>query len=179
MKDERTKATINAIMNRRTVPRQYLSVCKMLDINGMSQYKQVCCSRIADKIDGKHVLLDSISGCDIFVDYVGVIKCEDILAGYIPVETLESYENYMISENEIIEQQNLQIDILQKCGDTELKKILKDPKRYFGNDDETVKKFYALVSAEFKARKKHVRLYYDAVKRIESALFRLKLLTMY
>lgn len=171
--DERTKATVKAIMNRRTVPKQYLSVYKMLDIHGMSQYKQVCCSRIANRIDDDHVLFDFINGCDILLDYLGIIKCEDVLVGYIPVETLEDYQNYMELENEIIQQQNTQIELLQKCPAAELRNIRKNPKKYFGND-ETYKKFFTLVNAECKARKKHIRLYYDAVKRIESALFRLK-----
>ena len=157
MDNGRLETTIQAIMNRQEVPQKRISVKNILSINGMSEYEYICCNRISEHLDDKHVILDIFNNCDIQLDYIGMGKCEYILKGYIPVDILETYEEYVMLENEIIENQNIQIRALRRCTNKELKNVIKEPERYF-EDNNTINMFCRLVSAELKARRLHNRI---------------------
>ena len=85
------KEMIQAIKDRKEIKPQYLSIAKMLELNGMSNYESVCCRRILEYADDRHIMLD-VFHCDGIVDYVGLIACYDILQGYISSEILSGTE---------------------------------------------------------------------------------------
>lgn len=85
-----------AIKDRKVVPPKYISVAKMLELNGMSEYESVCCRRVLDiagDTENKHIILD-IFNCDVLIDDIGLIACYDILQGYISSQKLTEYKTY-------------------------------------------------------------------------------------
>ena len=61
------KEMIQAIKDRKEIKPQYLSIAKMLELNGMSNYESVCCRRILEYADDRHIMLD-IFNCDVLID---------------------------------------------------------------------------------------------------------------
>ena len=52
---------VQAIKDRKLVPHKYISVAKMLELNGMSEYESICCKRILEYADDRHIILDVFS----------------------------------------------------------------------------------------------------------------------
>ena len=82
---------VQAIKDRKLVPHKYISVAKMLELNGMSEYESICCKRILEYADDRHIILDGL-GVDVLLDEVGIIACEDVLKGYISSKILSDYQ---------------------------------------------------------------------------------------
>lgn len=156
--NERTIQAIQAIKNREEIPKKYISASKLLSFNGMSDYKYVCCNRLSEYIDDKHIMIDLFSdnGIDIVLDDIGINECESVLKGYISSEKLQGYRTYIRLENEVIESQNMQIKAIGNCPIKTIKQLLKRPGRYFNNiDKDKVDNFSFMLRTELKARRLH------------------------
>lgn len=151
------KEMIQAIKDRKEIKPKYLSIAKMLELNGMSNYESVCCRRILEYADDRHIMLD-IFNCDVLIDDIGLIACYDILQGYIPSENLSDYKTYTKSLNEVIKSQNKQIKAMRDCPTKSIKEVMKNPARYFNNDAGVSHTFVDMLRLELKARKPINRL---------------------
>ena len=61
------KEMIQAIKDRKEIKPKYLSIAKMLKINGMSNYESVCCKRVLEVVgdaENSHIMLD-VFNCDV------------------------------------------------------------------------------------------------------------------
>lgn len=175
MRDETLVQMLEAIKNRQEIPQKQISVSKLLEVNNMSDYEYVCCNRLTEQIDEKHIMLDLFSGngVDIVLDYVGLIKSENILQGYIPLEKLEAYEEYIHLENSAIESQNTELEIIRGCQTNVIKSTLKSPEKYF-DDVESVNDLLVILRAELKARGLYNRVRLLVGNGIDKMLFWLK-----
>lgn len=151
------KEMIQAIKDRKEIIPKYLSIAKMLELNGMSNYESVCCRRVLEYADDKHIMLD-IFNCDVLIDDIGLIACYDILQGYIPSENLSDYKTYTKSLNEVIKSQNKQIKAMRDCPTKSIKEVMKNPAQYFNNDAGVSHTFVDMLRLELKARKPINRL---------------------
>ena len=154
------KEMIQAIMDRKEIKPKYLSIAKMLKINGMSNYESVCCKRVLEVVgdaENSHIMLD-VFNCDVLIDDIGLIACYDILQGYISSEILSEYKTYTKSLNAIIKSQNKQIKAMRDCPTKDIKVVMKNPASYFDIDAELSKKFVDMLRLELKARKPINRL---------------------
>lgn len=175
MRDETLEKMLEAIKSRKKIPHKQISVLKLLEVNNMSDYEYVCCNRLAEQIDEEHIRLDVFNGngVDIVLDYVGLIKSENILQGYIPLEKLEAYEEYVYLENRAIESQNAELEIIRGCQTNVIKSTLKSPEKYF-DDVESVSDLLAMLRAELKARGLYNRVRSLVSNGIDKMLFWLK-----
>ena len=148
---------VQAIKDRKLVPHKYISVAKMLELNGMSEYESICCKRILEYADDRHIILDVFS-VDVLLDEVGIIACEDVLKGYISSKTLSDYKTYTKSLNEVIKSQNKQIKAMRDCPTKSIKEVMKNPAQYFNNDAGLSHTFVDMLRLELKARKPINRL---------------------
>ncbi|MGN0340148.1 MAG: hypothetical protein ACI4D0_06590 [Lachnospira sp.] len=155
---------VQAIRNRKEIMPTYLSIAKMLDLSGMSEYESICCRRALEFADDKHIMLD-ICTCDVLIDDIGLIACYDILQGYISDEKLLEYKTYSKAINGAIRGKNKQIKAMRDCPTNSIKEVMKNPSQYFGNDAELSQKFVDMLRLELKARKPLNRLRV-AIKRI-------------
>ena len=158
---------VQAIKDRKVVPLKYISVAKMLKLNGMSEYESICCRRVLDiagDTENKHIMLDIFS-CDVLIDDVGLIACYDILQGYISSEKLTEYKTYSEAINGVIRGKNKQIKAMRDCPTKSIKEVMRKPEEYFGNDAELLQKLVDMLRLELKARKPFNRLRI-AIKRI-------------
>ena len=149
-----------AIKDRKEIIPKYLSIAKMLELNGMSNYESVCCKRVLEVVgdaENSHIMLD-VFNCDVLIDDIGLIACYDILQGYISNEILSEYKTYAKSLNAIIKSQNKQIKALRDCPTKNIKEVMKNPAPYFDIDAELSKKFVDMLRLELKARKPINRL---------------------
>lgn len=151
---------IRAIKDRKVVPPKYISVAKMLKLNGMSEYESICCRRIlefAGDTENKHIMLD-IFNCDVLIDDVWLLACYDILQGYISSQKLTEYKTYSKAINGVIRGRNKQIKAMRDCPTKSIKEVMRKPEEYFGNDAELLQKFVDMLRLELKARKPINRL---------------------
>lgn len=156
-----------AIKDRKEIVPTYLSIAKMLNISGMSDYESVCCRRVlevAGDTDNRHIILD-ISNCDVLIDDIGLIACYDILQGYISNEKLSEYKIYSKAINGAIRGKNKQIKAIRDCPTKSIKEVMKNPAQYFNNDAGLSHTFVDMLRLELKARKPVNRLRV-AIKRI-------------
>lgn len=158
------KEMIQAIKDRKEIKPKYLSIAKMLELNGMSNYESVCCRRILEYADDKHIMFD-VFNCDVLIDDIGLIACYDILQGYISSGILSDYKTYTKSLNAIIKSQNEQIKAMRDCPTKSIKEVMKNPAQYFNNDAGLSHTFVDMLRLELKARKPVNRLRV-AIKRI-------------
>lgn len=170
MQDRIEKQTIEAILNRENVPPVLLCLSKILECNGMSNYESVCYNRILKCLDDEHVRIDLFGNGDILFDYIGLIKCEDILLGYISAAELEDYEKFADLENRTVDNQNAIIKSLRRCDRKDIKNLLSDPVKYFGNE-ELANRMLKYLRAELRARKPHYRLLAYIKKRYNKIVF--------
>lgn len=154
MKEEQMKDILQALKNRQEIPKKYMSVGKMLEVNNMENYENVCCNRIAEFFDDEHVLMDLFSdrGLDITLDEEGLNICENVLKGYISNDKLQGYKKYIRLQNEIIESCNVQIRAMWDCPTDVIKKALRNPAKYMDNV-ELAESFKCMLSAELRARR--------------------------
>lgn len=175
MHDETLEKMLEAIKSRKKIPQKQISVSELLEVNNMSEYEYVCCNRLAEQMDEKHIRLDVFSGngVDIVLDYVGLIKSEDVLQGYISLEKLEVYEEYMYEKNKAIESQNTELEMIRGCQTNVIKSTLKSPEKYF-DDVESVSDLLIMLRAELKARGLYNRVRLLVGNGIDKMLFWLK-----
>lgn len=156
---------VQAIKDRKLVPHKYISVAKMLELNGMSEYESICCKRILELYAGdRHIIFDIFS-YDVLLDHIGFMACYDILQGYILSENLSDYKTYIKAVNGAICGKNKQIKAMRDCPTKSIKEVMKNPAPYFDIDAELSKKFVDMIRLELKARKPINRLRV-AIKRI-------------
>ena len=151
---------LQAIKDRKVVPLKYISVAKMLKLNGMSEYESICCRRVlevAGDTENKHIMLD-IFNCDVLIDDIGLIACYDILQGYISSEKLTEYKTYSKAINGVIRGKNKQIKAMRDCPTKSIKEVMKNPAQYFNNDAGVSHTFVDMLRLELKARKPINRL---------------------
>lgn len=141
---------VHAIKDRKNLLSKYLSVSKMLELNGMSNYKRVCCMRILDFADDSHIVFD-IFACDVLIDDVGLSTCYDILQGYISSKNLSDYKIYIEATNKVIQSQNEQLKAMRDCPTKHIKKLLENPSKYFNAELQHI--FADMLQIELKARK--------------------------
>lgn len=127
----------------------------------------------SDEVLNIGINLFSGNGVDIVLDYAGLIKSENILQGYIPLEKLEAYEEYIHLENSAIESQNTELEIIRGCQTNVIKSTLKSPEKYF-DDVESVSDLLVILKAELKARGLYNRVRLLVGNGIDKMLFWLK-----
>lgn len=164
---------VQAIKDRKLVPHKYISVAKMLELNGMSEYESICCKRILGYADDRHIILD-VFGVDVLLDEVGIIACEDVLKGYISSKTLLDYQTYTKATNGVIKSQNTQIKTMRDCQTKTIKIALENPAQYFNGNEELTKTFVEMLQLELKARKPYNKLRVLIKKIIDRAVFYIK-----
>lgn len=170
--DERTATqVVEAIKDRREIPKAYMSIVSMLAINDISDYEFVCCNRLSKFIDDEHIKLDLFSnigdnGIDIMLDDVGISACESVLKGYIPIEKLQGYQKYVFLENEAIKAYNTQIKNIRNVSTVIIKEMLRELEEHI-IDVEAASDLRIMLEAELEARKplkkafKNIRGIYD------------------
>ena len=173
MQDRIEKQTIEAILNREDVPPVLLCLSKILECNGMSNYESVCYNRLLKHLDDEHVRIDLFGNGDILFDYIGLIKCEDVLLGYVPAAELADYEKFSDLENRTVKNQNAIIKSLRGCDRKDIKNLLREPVKYFGNE-ELANRMLKYLRAELRARTLHCRLLTYIKKRYNKIVFRIR-----
>ena len=115
------------IFKRKNIPERLYSMNKILDTYGYGQYAGIACNRIANAnlLDGEHVQIDFIEFPNILVDYHGVIKCEDILLGYIDIKDLSTLEEAMVSNHSLIKLYNNMMEYLRGMSVKDILGIIK------------------------------------------------------
>lgn len=128
------------ILTRQDVPEPMWSVRKLLAAYGYDNYVKIACDRIADSdlIDGEHVQIDFTNCSDLLLDYSGIIKCEDILSGYI--SDMDVLKEYSDSEHEIVINYNTQLAILKNSS---MKNLFKALYEIAKSDSEEFKQHYS------------------------------------
>ena len=153
MKKETVMEMLGCIKLRRELPEPMFSVAKMLEQGEMESYRRICLERIAEAlyIDGNHVILEVVdTEIDISVDRIGIVKCKDILLGYISEETYNYYEEsiFLLSEN--VHGKNRILRTLKRFSREDL---LNGMKEGLSSKDTDQKDIGMLCRAELDARK--------------------------
>ena len=106
---------VKHIKNRTNAKRKMISLESLLNAYGMGMYFVLCGDRIADAelIDGEHVQLNFINPPDLLFDSVGLMRCFDILSGYIDEDDLIRICRFERSNDKITECINKQLDVLR------------------------------------------------------------------
>lgn len=147
---------IKYIRKREEIPRRYYSIKKILQHYDMELYANMCCDRIAEenKIDGEHVMIDFVEIGDILVDWIGVIKCEEIISAYITVKECIIIEELFETEQDVIDAENRTIRLLRSFSTKDINKVLKE-KRIKEIAENTWNEAISLMKEELKARRIH------------------------
>ncbi len=106
---------VKHIKNRTKAERKMISLESLLNAYDMGMYFMLCGDRIADAeyIDGEHVQLNFINPPDLLFDSIGLVRCFDILSGYIDEDELIKLCRIERSRDEITECINKQLDMLR------------------------------------------------------------------
>lgn len=113
------------ILNREDQPLRMYSLKKMLEVNGMRDYYNVCLNRLIDNecIDEEYVLSDYFNKDVAFTDD-GIFICSKILEGYIDKDWLVKEWKELRGINKNIKDMNLCLEAFRKMKLKELWKIL-------------------------------------------------------
>lgn len=153
------KKRLSQIMNRSRVYSPKISLSRLLQSKSMGEYLNVCSNRIADTgfIDGEHVEIDFIHFPDILLDSRGLMRCSDILEGYIDEDSIYSAFEYIRCEEKIAECINDQLEMLRSADMKTLinnaffaRKVLKSEIMTFSDSD--IKEIARLCRAELFGR---------------------------
>lgn len=145
------------LQNRKEIPEELISIEKLLNHYQMQDYLNVCTNRIADAglIDMKHVLMDFDHIGNLAVDFIGLMRCEEILKGYIPEEHFDEIAKNLKELNHATSRENGLIKAIQNMPTKGLKWIIKD----IGyTDDRDEQELIELYKAELQARKFHFKI---------------------
>ena len=106
---------IKHIKNRTKAEKKMISIESLLNAYDMGMYFMLCGDRIADAeyIDGEHVQLNFTNLPDLLFDSVGIMRCFDILSGYIDEDDLIKIYRIERSNDKITQCINNQLDILR------------------------------------------------------------------
>ena len=106
---------IKHIKNRTKAEKKMISLESLLNAYDMGMYFMLCGDRIADAeyIDGEHVQLNFTNLPDLLFDSVGIMRCFDILSGYIDEDDLIKIYRIERSNDKITQCINNQLDILR------------------------------------------------------------------
>lgn len=86
-----------------------------------------------------------------------------MLLGYVPAAKLEDYEKFADLKNRTVDNQNAIINSLRRCDRKDIKNLLSNPIKYFGNE-ELASRMSKYLQTELKAR----TLYYRLLTRIKN-----------
>lgn len=145
------------LQNRKEIPEELISIEKLLSNYNMQDYLNVCTSRIADAgfIDMEHVLMGFDHVGNLVVDFIGLMKCEEILKGYISEEHFDEIAKDMKKRHHITSVENGLIKAIQNMPTKGLKWIIKD----IGHTDDCgEQELIELYKAELQARKLHFKI---------------------
>lgn len=153
MDKERKQQVLNAIKKRESVNKIFLSVRKMLCLNNMEDYANVCISRVLhdEQCDDEFsfVIYDFLND-DIIVDSIGIGRIAYILQGFMDKEKIDEFEEWLSLQNSLVEAQNDQIELLRNASNEVIKKTLSI---YKCANDEEYSDLCELCRAELKSRK--------------------------
>lgn len=131
---------ISAMKRRETLSEPLWRISDILESFNVGLFKRTCCQKILEevRIDSKHVQVDYRYPGEVFIDKVGLMKCEGILGRYLDEEQLEGLEDDLIDTSDIYRNLNVLIDHYLTCS----KKTLKDDLEQYQNikDSEGYKK---------------------------------------
>ena len=114
---------IKHIKDRTKAMKKMISLESLLNAYDMEMYFMLCGDRIAyaGYIDGDHVQLNFINPPDLLFDSVGIMRCFDILSGYIGEDDLIKICRIARSSDKITQCINKQLDILRT---SDIKRLL-------------------------------------------------------
>lgn len=170
------------IFKRENVPEAFYSVSKIVDAYGYGEYANIACDRIADSvlIDDKHVQIDFANFPNILIDYVGIIKCEDILSGYISIGELEKLEEFLYSTHELVIIHNSMLEFLRKMALTDLFKMIKESLTSNVEDVKTMRlRVIKIALAEIASRSIMNKIIQNAINKISILICRIKYREIY
>lgn len=146
-----TDKVLQAIKNRTTVPKNYLSVTKSLEICGMLQYRDLCLDRLAEYLDDEHITVDYFENLDIRCDEIGMEKVKQILEGYLPSEQLENTIEYVRRANALVESQNAMVELVRSYSTKDIRSFIKNYRMVLA-EPEQYENMAVRLRAELKAR---------------------------
>lgn len=138
------------IKSRHDMPEPKIDLAKMLTGNGMGEYVSVCADRIAGAlfIDGNHIGIN-FPKAEIILDKIGLVKCRDILSGYVSKDVLDEYEEAIFYLSEDIAEKNTLLKMLRNFTKKELLNTIEEIVRNKDIDASHA----TLLREELKARK--------------------------
>lgn len=139
------------IKSREPFAEPKISVYDILEHYDMTMYHNICCDRIVDQwqIDEEHIQINYLSFGDLILDYIGLMRCEDILTGYIPEKDFNQIEELFREKRYSVSDKNKMLDIMKDMDIKELKKYVKHPEKYF---DKLSEEMQYMMKAEIRAR---------------------------
>lgn len=139
------------IKSREPFAEPKISVYDILEHYNMAMYHNICCDRIVDQweIDEEHIQINYLSFGDLILDYIGLMRCEDILTGYIPQEDFDQIEELFREKRHSVRDRNKMLEIMKDMDIKELRKCSKHPEKYFDNLSEEMQH---IIKAEIGAR---------------------------
>lgn len=161
------------ILSREPFPLPRISVYDILEHYGMETYHSICCDRIADEwdIDGEHIEINFILIGDLILDYIGIMICDDILAGYIGEDNVQQLVEFFREKTHSTKDRNKMLEIMKDVDIKELRRLVKCPEKYF---DKLSEEMLYLMKSEIKARRIWNRAYRKIRKAVHNIYFQIK-----
>jgi hypothetical protein len=156
--DERLR---KAILTNKPIPYIYLQIEKLLELEGMSQYKRVCMNRIYERVsewDIEDCTIDICNGFTICMGEDCIKQCEDILQGYLNKDTVKQLIAYFESENKIIDCLNNEFKTLKIIDTKTLKQGIDNPP-YILDSESLMNDYVELLQLELSVRKPLCKAY--------------------
>ena len=118
---------VNAIKKRESIRQTFMSIRKLLALNNMEQYANICVNRmVRDNVcdsEFQHVIYNYLED-DFLVDLEGVEKVEYILKGYISSDMMSELKNWVRLQDSLIEAMNDYVELLRNTDEKVLKNLL-------------------------------------------------------
>ena len=113
------------ILNRKDEPLKMYSLKKMLEVNNMGSYYNICLNRLMDEeyIDDEDIIFDFGNG-DVAMTDDGIFLCSDILSGFIPKDWLVEEWKQLRKMNKNVKELNLCFEAFRKMKFTDLLKAI-------------------------------------------------------
>lgn len=140
------------IKSREPFAEPKISVYDILEHYDMAMYHNICCDWIVDQweIDEEHIQINYLSFGDLILDYIGLMRCEDILIGYIPQEDFDQIEELFRKKRHSVRDRNKMLEIMKDMDIKELKKHVNHTEKYF---DKLSEEMQYMMKAEIRARR--------------------------
>lgn len=161
------------IKSREPFSEPKISVYDILEHYDMAMYHNICCDRIVDQweIDEEHIQINYLSFGDLILDYIGLMRCEDILTGYIPEKDFDQIEELFREKRHSVRDRNKMLEIMKDMDIKELRKCSKHPEKYF---DKLSEEMHHIIKAEIRARKIWNRIFRKIKKTGHDIFIRIK-----